>query len=591
MLKATIAKWVSACEAYKNGSYNEAITSFKALDPNSKILFNIGLSYSRLNQHNEAIRSYSQALQADPWLAVAYFARGCSFHLMGDSKNSSADMDDAIDRLRGHENIDYKQLGLDFQLLLCEIYVNKYIASGQRDDSLLREARLCKMFRGGDRSMLDDKCDSLLKGAKNVTLFMVEQLFVPPTIGKGGGGGGRGGGDAKPADAGKGGGGRPDDKKESTARSSDARPSEERPKETTIRRGEDERTRNILGGGNDDRRAPSLPSRDIPSVPSRTVPALPSRDVPSVPSRTAPSVPSRDNPRESKALPAVPGKTSPASGARPLTVGNGSPDMLTLRCFYQDRRLVQLPRQGPTLELLKERVYQKFGMSGLNMRYKTSSGSTSPLNTQRDLMNAIEDGMQEIYLGYDGEVNEFEPKTQTPSRSTGRDDYSSKSTASSTTSTPKYGSAATPNPFLKQTAATTTTAKPAYGSKASESSQSSTSSYSTGKSTASSYTNGSDRGYNSSASKSDYSNGKSSYGSARDDRSKTSSSDVEMIGDWQVCYTDEGEKYYYNVKTNASSWESPDSEPSPPWQVCYTDDNEKYYYNPDTNTSVWDFPG
>lgn len=82
---------------------------------------------------------YVKAIQLDKYLAVAYFQQGVSNFLMGDFEEALANFNDALQYLRGNNNIDYEQLGLKFKLFACEVLFNRglcYIYLSQLDQGM-----------------------------------------------------------------------------------------------------------------------------------------------------------------------------------------------------------------------------------------------------------------------------------------------------------------------------------------------------------------------------------------------------------------------------------------------------------------------
>ncbi|KAF2431167.1 hypothetical protein EJ08DRAFT_189696 [Tothia fuscella] len=124
-LKAEIETWVTALGHYDNNEFDEALGTFEGIADTSKILFNCGVIYATLGEHEKAVDSYLRAIQLDKYLAVAYFQQGVSNFLMGDFEEALANFNDALDKLRGNKNIDYEQLGLKFKLFSCEVLFNR----------------------------------------------------------------------------------------------------------------------------------------------------------------------------------------------------------------------------------------------------------------------------------------------------------------------------------------------------------------------------------------------------------------------------------------------------------------------------------
>lgn len=76
-------------------SLQRLIRSRQAIEPNSKIYFNIGLLHATRGEHERAIEAFESAIQLDPYLAVAYFQAGVSRFLLRQFDEARRDFDDA----------------------------------------------------------------------------------------------------------------------------------------------------------------------------------------------------------------------------------------------------------------------------------------------------------------------------------------------------------------------------------------------------------------------------------------------------------------------------------------------------------------
>ena len=68
---------------------------------------------------------YHQAIHLDQYLAIAYFQAGVSNFIIGNFEDALADFNEALLYLRGNNNINYEQLGLNFKLYSCEVLFNR----------------------------------------------------------------------------------------------------------------------------------------------------------------------------------------------------------------------------------------------------------------------------------------------------------------------------------------------------------------------------------------------------------------------------------------------------------------------------------
>ncbi|KAL4785776.1 hypothetical protein BJX76DRAFT_366687 [Aspergillus varians] len=124
-LKQEIETWVQALEHFDNQEYDRALQSFAGIADTSKILFNCGVIYATLGEHEKAVECYQSAVSLDQYLAIAYFQEGVSNFLLGDFEEALANFNDTLLYLRGNTYIDYEQLGLKFRLYSCEVLFNR----------------------------------------------------------------------------------------------------------------------------------------------------------------------------------------------------------------------------------------------------------------------------------------------------------------------------------------------------------------------------------------------------------------------------------------------------------------------------------
>ncbi|KAJ5804899.1 hypothetical protein N7474_010786 [Penicillium riverlandense] len=124
-LKQEIETWVQALDAYDNQDFEEALRCFDAIADTSKILFNCGVIYATLGEHDKAVECYQRAVGLDRYLAIAYFQQGVSNFLLGDFEEALVNFNDTLLYLRGNTSIDYEQLGLKFRLYSCEVLFNR----------------------------------------------------------------------------------------------------------------------------------------------------------------------------------------------------------------------------------------------------------------------------------------------------------------------------------------------------------------------------------------------------------------------------------------------------------------------------------
>ncbi|GAA6018205.1 hypothetical protein JCM11491_005631 [Sporobolomyces phaffii] len=124
-LKQELETWSDALAAFDRQDHDTALSLFHSMDPSSKIHFNVGLIHATRGHHELAIEAFERSIELDPYLAVAYFQVGVSRFLLQQYDDARKDFDDAWLYLRGNETIDYRQIGLDFQLYSCETLFNR----------------------------------------------------------------------------------------------------------------------------------------------------------------------------------------------------------------------------------------------------------------------------------------------------------------------------------------------------------------------------------------------------------------------------------------------------------------------------------
>ncbi|KAG8977814.1 hypothetical protein FRB90_008657 [Tulasnella sp. 427] len=152
------------------------------MEPNSKILFNIGLIHAANGYHEDAVTNFNGATELDTYLAIAYFQCGVSNFLLGRYQFAYKDFDVAFKQLRENQWIDYEQLGLKFKLWSAEVLYNRglcliymgQVENGMRD---LQAARREKQVP--DHDVIDD---AIAAQGRQFTVFSLQEgvLYRPP---------------------------------------------------------------------------------------------------------------------------------------------------------------------------------------------------------------------------------------------------------------------------------------------------------------------------------------------------------------------------------------------------------------------------
>ncbi|XP_077619488.1 neutrophil cytosol factor 2 [Crocuta crocuta] len=124
-LAEAISLWNEGVLAADKKDWKGALDAFTAVqDPHSRICFNIGCVYTILENLPEAEKAFTQSINRDKHLAVAYFQRGMLCYRMEKYDSAIKDLKEALTQLRGNQLIDYKILGLQFKLFACEVLYN-----------------------------------------------------------------------------------------------------------------------------------------------------------------------------------------------------------------------------------------------------------------------------------------------------------------------------------------------------------------------------------------------------------------------------------------------------------------------------------
>ncbi|KAF7717324.1 Uncharacterized protein PECH_002018 [Penicillium ucsense] len=172
-LKQEIETWVLALDAYDNQDFEESLRQFDQIADTSKILFNCGVIYATLGEHERAVDCYQRAVGLDRYLAIAYFQQGVSNFLLGDFEEALANFNDTLLYLRGNTSIDYEQLGLNFRLYSCEVLFNRglcYVYLQQMTPGMQDLSFAAKEKVTCDHDVIDD---AIRENADGYTVFSI----------------------------------------------------------------------------------------------------------------------------------------------------------------------------------------------------------------------------------------------------------------------------------------------------------------------------------------------------------------------------------------------------------------------------------
>jgi len=381
MLKATLRKWNQSIDSYGKGNTNEAIGLLSSVDATAKINYNLGIMYCKNANYASSIDFFTRSIELDKWLAASYFMRGVAHHLSGNLNHAIVDYDESIQRLRGHEYIDYRQLGLDTKLLLCEILFNKAIALGRAGGSVAAQALQCLVV--SDDPSFRQECKRLQdtggSASFNIRMLPINLLFRPPKVSD----------------------------KDGPSSSSSSASSSSQSSSIPIPSKSVGQPSSSNSSSSSSSSLPSLPMKK-PSPPLPVPPKPPSvlsksfspnqSTFSSPPTKKAPSYSfssgSGGNPP--KPPPGLPKKPLPS---RPISMVIHQVT-ITIKVTYKDKRLIQVTNPC-NLSTVRQKIDIKFGInsSDLFLKYPYSGdGEYYPIKTQKDLDFALSVPLTELVL-------------------------------------------------------------------------------------------------------------------------------------------------------------------------------------------------
>ncbi|KAI8820006.1 uncharacterized protein EV422DRAFT_487724, partial [Fimicolochytrium jonesii] len=181
--KDEILSWADGVNAYKNSDWDGALDSFQRTGDFSRVHFNMGIIYTRLDDYESASMCYTNAIGADPYLAVAFFQRAYCAYMTEDYQRADGDYAMALELLRENDFIDYSQLGLKYRLYRCEAHYNRAMcAHSIGDDAICTQDVLAaqRVARTTEQKAVIDRAARV--GVETVTLFTVpvDAVFEVP---------------------------------------------------------------------------------------------------------------------------------------------------------------------------------------------------------------------------------------------------------------------------------------------------------------------------------------------------------------------------------------------------------------------------
>ncbi|MGH0171825.1 UNVERIFIED_CONTAM: hypothetical protein FKN15_061836 [Acipenser sinensis] len=112
-----IREWHAAVQAVDEKDWVSALGLLENIsEPTSKIFFTAASVHLVLGQLEQAIKALDRTIAKDERLAVGFFQRGAVHMLAGRLEEALSDCSLALKHFRGNSVIDYRQLGLRYQL-------------------------------------------------------------------------------------------------------------------------------------------------------------------------------------------------------------------------------------------------------------------------------------------------------------------------------------------------------------------------------------------------------------------------------------------------------------------------------------------
>ena len=172
-----IHQWIKAMDCYDSGDTESAIKKFDDMTPSSRTKFNMGCCYMILGDMNNACRNFHACVECDKHLAIAYFMLGLTSCAQAKFDDSFLNFEKSKILLRGNPFIDYRQLGLKYQLHEYVVLHNQaalHIMQGnlQEAEALLKEVV----------QSTKAQCSKIISNALEVLRAgEVFQLIAPPS--------------------------------------------------------------------------------------------------------------------------------------------------------------------------------------------------------------------------------------------------------------------------------------------------------------------------------------------------------------------------------------------------------------------------
>eukprot|EP00842_Homolaphlyctis_polyrhiza_P003981 jgi/Hompol1/4584/HPOL_001906-RA len=132
--KEQLVQWAQAAESWDSQDFERALQEFLNFADFSKIHFNVGMCFIRMNNIAEAVAAFARAIACDEYLSLAYMQRGICLYQLKMFDDALSDFQMAFKTLRGNYFIDYTQLGMPHQVFACHVIFNIALCHIQLDD-------------------------------------------------------------------------------------------------------------------------------------------------------------------------------------------------------------------------------------------------------------------------------------------------------------------------------------------------------------------------------------------------------------------------------------------------------------------------